>query len=97
MQDLEGGHTMQESELPADSTNLRWSPDGSALGYLHTKGNARDLYMQPLAGGPPMRMIHFEAEPASITAYAWSNDGKRIAVSRTRFNDRDVVLFSGFR
>jgi len=62
-------------------------PDGHALTYLHTKARTRDLYMQPLAGGAPVQLIHFDSEPSAVTAYGWSNDGKKIAITRLRFND----------
>ena len=55
------------------------------------------LFMQPLQGGPPEQLTHFDSEPANIIAYSWSQDGKKIAITRARFNDTDVVMFSGFR
>lgn len=56
-----------------------------------------DVYMQPLAGGPPVQLTHFDAEPAYVAAYAWSRHGKKFAITRARYNDTDVVMFSGFR
>jgi len=53
--------------------------------------------MQPLAGGPPVQLTHFDAEPAYVAAYAWSRHGKKFAITRARYNDTDVVMFSGFR
>jgi serine/threonine protein kinase len=100
LQKLEGGSTVQEIEVPSAFTRmyLGWTPDGHALTYMrNTTGNTQNLYMQPLAGGEPVQLTHFDSEPASIAAYAWSRDGKKLAVTRARYNDTDVVMFSGFR
>ena len=97
VQKLEGGAPLQEIEAPGDNGNLGWTPDGRALTYLHTVGSARHLYMQPLAGGPPIQLTHFDTEPSLVASYAWSRDGKKLAITRSRYNDNDVVMFSGFR
>lgn len=97
VQKLEGGAPVQEIEASGDTGNLGWTPDGRALTYLHTVGTARHLYMQPLAGGPPIQLTHFDMEPSVVYAYAWSRDGKKVAITRARSNDTDVVMFSGFR
>jgi Tol biopolymer transport system component len=50
---------------------LGWTPDGHAITYVHnTTGNTQNLYMQPLAGGAPVQLTHFDSEPALIPAYA---------------------------
>ncbi len=100
VQKLEGGAPVQEIEVPSTYNwfSLVWTPDGHALTYIHnTTGNTQNVYMQPLAGGAPVQLTHFDSEPASIAAYAWSRDGKNFAVTRARYNDTDVVMFSGFR
>jgi Tol biopolymer transport system component len=100
LQKLEGGPSVQEIEVPSAFTRLQlgWTPDGHALTYVHnTTGNTQNVYMQPLAGGPPEQLTHFGSEPALISAYAWSRDGKKFAITRSRYNDTDVVMFSGFR
>jgi Tol biopolymer transport system component len=97
LQKLDGGAPVQEIDASSDTGNLGWTPDGRALVYLHTVGSARHLYMQPLTGGPPVQLTHFDTEPSAIAAYAWSRDGKKVAITRSRYNDTDVVMFSGFR
>jgi eukaryotic-like serine/threonine-protein kinase len=97
VQKLEGGTVVRQIEAVADTYHLGWTPDGHALTYLHTVGSAQHLYMQPLTGGPPVQLTHFDTEPSAILAYAWSRDGKKIAITRARYNDTDVVMFSGFR
>jgi eukaryotic-like serine/threonine-protein kinase len=97
IQRIDGGALVQEIEAPADNGSLQWTPDGHALAYLHTVGSARHLYMQPLTGGSPIQLTHFDTEPSAVNAVAWSQDGKKIAVTRARYADTDVVMFSGFR
>jgi Tol biopolymer transport system component len=97
LQKMDGGAPVQEIDAPLALSNLGWTPDGRAITYIHTVGSASHLYMQPLSGGAPVQLTHFDTEPSAITAYAWSKDGKKIAITRARYNDTDVVLFSGFR
>jgi Tol biopolymer transport system component/DNA-binding winged helix-turn-helix (wHTH) protein len=103
VQKLEGGALVREFEVPASDNWLSWqilgwTPDGHALTYVHnTSGNAQNVYMQPLTGGAPVQLTHFDSEPALVPAYAWSADGKKFAITRARYNDTDVVMFSNFR
>jgi serine/threonine protein kinase/Tol biopolymer transport system component len=100
VQKLEGGAPLKEMDLPStyNAWELGWTPDGQALTYVHnTTGNTQNVYMQPLSGGAPVQLTHFDSEPALIRAYAWSRDGKKFAITRARYNDSDVVMFSGFR
>jgi len=100
IQKLDGGTSVKEIDVPSSYSmfNLGWTPDGHALSYMHyTTGSLQNLYMQPLAGGPPMQLTHFDSEPEVIASYAWSRDGKKLAITRAKHNDTDVVLFSGFR
>ena len=100
VQRLEGGPPLQETEVPSTYTWIRlgWTPDGHALTYIrNTTGNTQNVYMQPLAGGSPVQLTHFNSEPGRVLAYAWSRDGKKFAITRARYNDTDVVMFSGFR
>ena len=100
VQRLEGGAPVQEIEVPSTYNwqKLGWTPDGHALTYVrNTTGNAQNVYMQPLAGGAPAQLTHFDSEPGLVQAYAWSREGKKFAITRGRYNDADVVMFSGFR
>jgi Tol biopolymer transport system component len=100
VQKLEGGAPVQEIEIPSTYNvfQLGWTPDGRAITYVHNStGNTTNLYMQPLSGGPPVQLTHFDSEPAVVSAYAWSREGKKLAITRARYNHTDVVMFSGFR
>jgi serine/threonine protein kinase/Tol biopolymer transport system component len=102
VQKLEGGGPVQEIDAPTAHSPqeqlLGWTPDGHAITYVHnTTGNTMNEYMQPLAGGAPMQLTHFNSDPARVFSYAWSRDGKKFAITRARYNDTDIVMFSGFR
>jgi eukaryotic-like serine/threonine-protein kinase len=98
VQKVEGGTPVNEIEVRPGYLELKWTPDGHALTYMrNTTGNTQNVYMQPLAGGAPVQLTHFDSEPAVVSAYAWSRDGKKFAVTRARYNDSDVVIFTGFK
>jgi eukaryotic-like serine/threonine-protein kinase len=100
---LEGGPAPKEIVMPPDLQNangapeLGWTPDGKGLTWLSTIKNAQHIMMQPLAGGPPVQLTHFEAEPALLAHYAWSKDGKKLALTRQKYNARDIIMFTGYR
>lgn len=100
---LEGGTPLKLIELAPKYQNvnggpqLGWTPDEKGLTFLSTMGNAQHLVMQPLAGGAPIQLTHFDVEPSMIVAYAWSQDGKKIALTRVRYNARDIMMFTGLR
>jgi eukaryotic-like serine/threonine-protein kinase len=97
LQELSGNLPQIEIPAPPYSDYLGWTPDGRALTFLRLEGTAQNLYMQPLSGGNPILLLHFDDEPTFIKSYRFSADGKKIALTRSRFNDTDVVMFSGFR
>jgi Tol biopolymer transport system component len=100
---LDGGPPLKEIVMPPDLQNMNgsqalgWTPDGKGLTWLSTIKNAQHVLMQPLAGGPPVQLTHFETEPALIAQYAWSKDGKKLAITRQRYNARDIMMFTGYR
>jgi len=103
VQDLDGSRIRHQIAAPPgrldinSGIQLSWTPDQRALTFLLTIANATHLFMQPLAGGPPVQLTHFDSEPALVAHYAWSRDGGKIALTRGRYNARDIVMFSGFR
>jgi Tol biopolymer transport system component len=97
IQKLEGGDPVKTLAAPPGTSALQWAPDGKGLTYLMPAAESCNLYLQPLSGGSPIELLHFDSEPACIYAYAWSQDGKRIAISRANVNDTDVVMLSNLR
>lgn len=76
-----------------DYSLLHWTPDGKALTYPLLLGSEMNLWIQPVAGGPPRQITHFND---LIASYDWSPDGKRLVVTRYKTSS-DVVLISNFR
>jgi Tol biopolymer transport system component len=74
-----------------------WTPDGRSVTYVGCVDHNCQLFMQPLSGGEPVQLTHFDSEPLKIPAYAWSRDGKKFAITRQRARDTDVVMLSNFR
>jgi eukaryotic-like serine/threonine-protein kinase len=72
---------------------IRWAPGGGGLTYAWSQGSSTNLWLQPIAGGPPHQLTHF---PDDVIAYAWSPDGNRLAVARSTTSS-DVVVFRNFR
>ena len=100
VQRLDNQKITREIDLPTTFgwQKLGWTPDGHALTLVHdTIENVQNVYMLPLAGGPPVKLTSFSSEPGIVAAYAWSPDGKKFAITRARYNDTDVVMFTGFK
>jgi serine/threonine protein kinase/Tol biopolymer transport system component len=89
-----GGAIEQTIELPPTVGNLspRWSPDGKSIVYDDLKGTVGNLWLQPLAGGPPKQLTFFEN--GVVESFAWSADGSTLLVTR-RTMAADVLLATG--
>ena len=98
IQSIEGGAPIKELDAPSRLASApHWTPDGKGLAYSDYSSGKSELYMLPVSGGPPVRLLHFDSEPMRIAAFAWSRDGKKIAITRAIQFDTDVVMFSNFR
>ena len=103
---LSNGALIQEIKAPVQTGylgwHLGWTPDGKGLTYMwpgpkHIERAGGDLFIQPLSGGPPVRLLHFEDEPTLIQAYGWTRDGRKLAITRRKLRDTDLVMLSGLR
>ncbi len=93
---LAGGAPVKSLPLPSTiywDAGPRWTPDGNALTYVDRRGNTMNLWLQPLAGGPPKQLTDFKE--GGIMRREWSSDGKRVAVVRG-LDRSDVVIISNF-
>jgi Tol biopolymer transport system component len=68
---------------------LRWT----TAGITYAQGSAGDtnIWSQPVDGGPPRQLTHFEHE--SIVQYDWSRDGRTLVFARGAANN-DVILIA---
>jgi eukaryotic-like serine/threonine-protein kinase len=86
VQALEGG--MAERHLDISRGTLRWTHDSLSLLYSKTEAGVSNLWSQPISGGPPKQITHFNALP--MHGFDLSNDG-RLVMGRGMHNS-DVVL-----
>jgi Tol biopolymer transport system component len=75
-------------------TWFRWAIDGRSFLYVKNEGGVSNLWSQPIAGGTPKQITHFNSE--HIQSFDLSRDGKQLVMSRgTR--KADVVLIRDLR
>ena len=75
----------------AQNVPFSWTPDGGGIAFARG-GN---LWVQPLAGGPPRQLTRF-TDSRPIGSFAWSRDGQRLAITRATVT-HDIVLFRGLK
>jgi Tol biopolymer transport system component len=76
---FEGGPPTKRFDIP-QSMGFRWTADGRSFLYEKNEGGVSDLWSQPIAGGTPKQITHFNSE--EITDFDLSRDGKRLVMSR---------------
>ncbi len=89
---IEGGPLTKFFKLPEGP--VRWTADGSGLTYINNQGGVSNIWLQPLAGGPPKQLTDFKSD--MIFHFDWSRDGKQLAVSRGIFTS-DVILLNNVK
>lgn len=79
---IDSGERLAQFPIAPSVTSriLRWSPDGTKLGYADTRNGASNIWTQPIAGGPPSQLTEFESE--LIFSFDWSPDGSSVAFER---------------
>jgi Tol biopolymer transport system component/predicted Ser/Thr protein kinase len=71
---------------------LHWTPDGRALLYVNTEGDVWNIWRQPLDGGPPKQVTHFNQY--LIHDFDLSDDGKQLVADRV-IDSNHVILIRG--
>ncbi|HKW35306.1 MAG TPA: protein kinase [Candidatus Acidoferrum sp.] len=74
---------------PRPRSRMHFTPDSKGLAWQINQGGVGNIWVQPLAGGPPKQFTSFQSE--MIEDFAYSHDGKSIALLRGRVT-KDVVL-----
>jgi len=72
------------------ATRLRWMPDSRSLLYVTDQGGVSNIWAQPIAGGPPKQITHFNTDP--ITDFDLSRDGKRLTMNRIIENEHVILI-----
>jgi len=89
---FEGGPPVKRLDI--SRAWFRWATDGQSLLYAKNEGAVGNIWRQPISGGPPKQITHFNSE--LIRSFDLSRDGKRIVISRGTAA-RDVVLIRDLR
>jgi Tol biopolymer transport system component len=69
----------------AGGSGVRWSPDGSMLGFHSDRGGSNDIWVVDASGGPPRQLTNWPGRENDVT---WSPDGSQIYFVA----DRDAKL-----
>jgi Tol biopolymer transport system component len=77
---IEAGEPIATFTWPTQSRAPKWTPDGKGLSFLASKDNVTNVFLQPVAGGPPRPLTRLT--DSSIQGYVWSPDGKRLVLQR---------------
>jgi eukaryotic-like serine/threonine-protein kinase len=92
---FEGGPATKHFDILSSMvTWFRWGTDGRSLLYTKTEGGVDNIWSQPIAGGTPKQITHFNSE--LISSFDLSRDGKRLVMSRGTLK-QDVVLIRDLR
>jgi len=67
-----GGLARQLTTHPAYDGNPCWSPDGSLLSFISTRGGTRQIYAIPMDGGEAQKISNI---PTGVNDFIWSLDG----------------------
>lgn len=63
---FQGGEAERTFDVPPGTGRsrlfLRWTPDGRALSYIATTGETSNIWIQPIAGGPPRQWTTFKED-----------------------------------
>jgi eukaryotic-like serine/threonine-protein kinase len=71
-------------------SSIRWTPDGQALTYNLHRGGVSNIWIQPLAGGPPRQLTKLTTD--RIWDFDWAPDNRLILARGPR--NQDLVLIS---
>ena len=84
----EGGRPTRLFDV--DATWVRWTPDSRSLLYSVDEGGVSNLWTQPIAGGPPKQMTHFNSY--LIATFELSADGKRFVMVRETASSQVMLI-----
>jgi Tol biopolymer transport system component len=93
---VEGGDPVKVFDMPPTVSidmSPKWTPDGSGITFIDTRGSSRNLWEQPVAGGPAKQLTDFKEN--GIFRREWTRDGKQVAIVRGN-STSDVVMINGF-
>jgi Tol biopolymer transport system component/predicted Ser/Thr protein kinase len=92
---FEGGPPTKHFDIfSSRGTSFWWGADSRSLLYTKNEGGVDNIWSQPIAGGTPKQITHFNSE--QISSFDLSRDGKRLVMSRGT-QKQDVLLIRDLR
>ena len=88
-----GGAAIKTLDIPGIAP-IRWTPDDKGILFIDTKAGVSNIWMQPIAGGPPKQVTRFSSD--QINYFDLSRDGSRLVLDRFQSN-ADVELIRDVR
>ncbi len=77
--DLKSGETRQLTQGHFRNYSPVWSPDGSMIAFISTRGDKPQVYQLPVDGGEALRITDLKQGVGG--GLTWSPDGKKLAFS----------------
>ena len=74
-----GGGPVARLRIP-EFTQIAWNKESDAIMWARQESGVGNLWLQPIAGGPPRQLTRFTA--LDLYAFAWSRDHTQLAVAR---------------
>ncbi|MFO7768769.1 MAG: S9 family peptidase [bacterium] len=73
---LGGGDAVRMTSVPGTDTAPAWSPDGTRIAFVSTRGgDGPQIYLLPASGGEARRLT---SQPGGAVSPLWSADGSRL-------------------
>jgi len=76
MYDVKSKNTWQFTYSEKSETSPRWSPDGTQLAFLSSRGEEQQIYAMRMSGGEASALTKGKS---SVSAFEWAPDGKQNA------------------
>jgi Tol biopolymer transport system component len=70
----------------AYSYNIHLSPDGKVIAFVTRRENVSEVWVVPVAGGAPRKLVAENNPKVFISSLSWSPDGKSIVFGRQSQN-----------
>ena len=81
---LRGGDPWRFARSEGDDHSPCWSPDGTRLAFVSTRGGSAQIWVIPVDGGEAAKITDV---PTGVSSPLWSPDGERIAFTSRVFPD----------